>query len=58
MTRRPARVTQVEIDRVIRSAKKARATEVEVKLDSNGPWLKIVLSGDKPIAESDDDIVI
>jgi hypothetical protein len=56
MTKRPARISEAEVNRVVRVAKKAGANEVEIKLDSGGPWIKIVLSGGKPIA--DDDIVI
>jgi hypothetical protein len=52
MSNRPARITQVEINRVVRAAKKAGATEIEVKLDSDGPWVKIVFSSDKLVAES------
>ena len=58
MTKRPARITQPEVNRIVRAAKEAGATEVEVKLDSHGPWVKIVLAADKPIAESDDEIVV
>jgi len=57
MTNRPARITQSEINRVVRAAKKAGATEIEVKLDSHGPWVKIVLSSDNPVAESEDIVV-
>jgi D-aminopeptidase len=58
MTNRPARITQAEINRVVRGAKKAGATEVEIRLDSNGPWVKILLSSDKlPIAESEEIVV-
>jgi hypothetical protein len=57
MTNRPARITQSEINRVVRAAKKAGATEIEVKLDRHGPWVKIVLSSDNPVAESEDIVV-
>ena len=33
MTNRPARITQAELNRVVRAARKAGATEVEVKLE-------------------------
>jgi hypothetical protein len=57
MTNRPARITQSEINRVVRAAKKAGETEIELKLDSYGPWVKIVLSSDNPVAESEDIVV-
>jgi hypothetical protein len=58
MANRTARITQAEINRVIRAAKKAGAAEVEVKLDSQGPWVKILLlSSDTPIAESAEIVV-
>jgi hypothetical protein len=58
MTNRPARITQAELNRVVRAARKAGATEVEVKLDSSGPWVRILLSSpDSPIAESEEIIV-
>jgi hypothetical protein len=57
MTNRPARISQSEINRVVRAAKKAGATEIEVKLDSHGPWVKIVLRSDNPVAESEDIVV-
>jgi hypothetical protein len=56
-SRRPARITQPEVDRMVRAAKKVGATEVEIKLDSDGPWVKIVLSADKPMAESDEIVI-
>jgi D-aminopeptidase len=57
MTNRPARITQPEINRVVRAAKKAGATEIEIKLDSHGPWVKIVLAADNAVAESEDIVV-
>jgi hypothetical protein len=57
MTSRPARITQSEINRVMRAAKKGGATEIELKLDSNGPWVKIVFSADNPVAESEGIVV-
>ena len=57
MTNRPARITQSEINRVVRAAKKAGATEIEVKLDTHGPWVKIVLSPDNLVAVSEDIVV-
>jgi hypothetical protein len=54
MTNRPARITQSEINRVVRAAKKAGAAEIVVKLESHGPWVKIVLSSDNRVAESED----
>jgi hypothetical protein len=41
----------------VRAAKKAGATEIEVKLDSHGPWVKIVLPSASHVAESEDIVV-
>jgi hypothetical protein len=45
MSNRPARITQAEIERAIRAAKKAGATEVEVKM-SDGVSIRIPLVAD------------
>lgn len=50
---RPARITQAEIERAIRAAKKAGLAEVEVKI-GNEASIRIPLAPDKPLAESDD----
>jgi hypothetical protein len=53
MSRRPARITQGEIERVIRAAKKAGLAEVEVKIGEDAS-IRIPLAPAKPIAESDE----
>jgi hypothetical protein len=49
MSNRPARITQAEIERAIRAAKKAGVTEVEVKM-GDGVSIRIPLVPDKDIA--------
>jgi hypothetical protein len=56
MSRRPARITQAEIERVIRAARKAGLTEVEVKI-GNDASIRIPLAPEQPIAESEEIIV-
>ena len=51
MSKRPARVTQAEIERAIRAAKKAGLTEVEVRLGDEVS-IRIPLAPEKPIAEA------
>jgi hypothetical protein len=51
MSNRPARITQAEIERAIRAAKKAGLTEVEVRLGDEAS-IRIPLVPDKAIAES------
>jgi hypothetical protein len=53
MSRRPARITQAEIERVIRAAKKAGLAEVEVKV-GDGACIRIPLAPEKPIAKSEE----
>jgi hypothetical protein len=53
MSNRPARITQSEIERVIRAAKKAGATEVEVRIGDEAS-IRIPLVPEKPVAESDE----
>ena len=53
MSNRPARITQAEIERAIRAAKKAGLSEVEVKIGDEAS-IRIPLAPDKPIAESDE----
>ncbi len=53
MSNRPARITQAEIDRLIRAAKKAGATEVRIKIGDEA-WASIPLSPGKPVAESEE----
>ena len=51
MSNRPARITQAEIERAIRAAKKAGLTEVEVRLGDEAS-IRISLAPEKPVAES------
>ena len=51
MSNRAARITQVEIERAIRAAKKAGATEVEVRIGDEAS-IRIPLAPDKPVAEA------
>jgi 2-iminoacetate synthase ThiH len=51
MSNRPARITQAEIERAIRAAKKAGLTEVEVRLGDEAS-IRIPLAPEKPVAES------
>jgi 2-iminoacetate synthase ThiH len=53
MSNRPARITQAEIERAIRAAKKAGVTEIELKIGDNAT-VRIPLGPDKPVAESDE----
>ena len=50
MSNRPARITQAEIERAIRAAKKAGVTEVEVRIGDDAS-IRIPLTPEKPIAE-------
>jgi len=56
MSRRPARITQAEIERVIRAARKAGLPEVEVKI-GEGASIRIPLAPEQPIAESEEIIL-
>jgi hypothetical protein len=56
MSNRPARITQAEIERAIRAAKKAGLTEVEVRLGDEAS-IRIPLAPEKPIAEPEEIIV-
>jgi hypothetical protein len=53
MSRRPARITQTEIARAIRAARKEGASVVEVKIGDEAT-VRISLVPDKPIAEPED----
>jgi hypothetical protein len=53
MSNRPARITQVEIERAIRAAKKAGLTEVELKIGDEAS-IRFPLVPEKPVAESDE----
>ncbi len=46
MTNRAARVRQREIDTAIRAAKKAGATEIELKI-GNEAWIRIPVTSDR-----------
>ena len=50
MSNRPARITQAEIERAIRAAKKAGLTEVEVRL-GNEASIRIPLASEEAIAD-------
>jgi hypothetical protein len=53
MTNRPARITQAEIQRVIRAGKKEGVAAVELRFGEETS-VRIQLSPDKPIAEADE----
>jgi hypothetical protein len=53
MSNRPARISQAEIERTIRAARKAGATEVEVKM-GDGVSIRIPLVPEKSVAESEE----
>jgi hypothetical protein len=53
MSNRPARITQAEIERAIRAAKKAGVTVVEVKIGEEAS-IRIPLVPEKPVAKSED----
>jgi hypothetical protein len=53
MSNRLARITQAEIERAIRAAKKAGVTEIELKL-GDGAIVRIPLTSDKPVAETEE----
>lgn len=51
MSNRPARITQAEIERAIRAAKKAGAMVVEVKIGDEVS-IRISLTPNMPVAET------
>jgi hypothetical protein len=51
MSNRPARITQAEIERAIRAAKKVGAAEVEVKIGDEAS-IRILLVPENSVAES------
>jgi 2-iminoacetate synthase ThiH len=53
MSNRPARITQAEIERVIRAAKKAGAAEVVLKIGDNAT-VRIPLTSDKLVADTEE----
>jgi hypothetical protein len=56
MSNRPARITQAEIKRVIRAARKEGLTEVEVKIGDEAS-IRIPLAPHQPVAESEEIIL-
>jgi hypothetical protein len=56
MSNRPARITQAEIERAIRAAKKAGLTEVEVRIGDDTS-IRIPLAPEQAIAESEEIIL-
>ena len=56
MSNRPARITQAEIERAIRAAKKAGVTEIELKIGDDAT-MRIPLAPDKPVAETEEIIL-
>jgi hypothetical protein len=53
MTNRPARITQAEIERAIRAAKKAGLAEIEIKIGDDAT-IRIPISPNNPVADSGD----
>jgi hypothetical protein len=51
VSNRPARITQAEIERAIRAAKKAGLAEVEVRIGDEAS-IRIPLAPEKPIADA------
>jgi 2-iminoacetate synthase ThiH len=56
MSNRPARITQAEIERAIRAAKKAGVTEIELKIGEDA-IVRIPLSPNKPVADSEEIVI-
>jgi hypothetical protein len=57
MSNRPARISQAEIERAIRAARKTGATEVEVKM-GDGVSIRIPLAPDRPVAEGEEIVTL
>jgi hypothetical protein len=53
MSNRPTRITQAEIERAIRAARKAGVTEIEVKIGDDAS-IRIPLVPEKSVAESEE----
>jgi hypothetical protein len=53
VSNRPARITQAEIERAIRAAKKAGITEIELKI-GNDATVRIPLTSDKSVADTEE----
>lgn len=59
MSRRPAQITQAEVARVIRAAKQAGASEVEIKLGGQSIIVRLDKStGREKALEPDEGIVL
>jgi hypothetical protein len=56
MSHRPARITQAEIERAIRAAKKTGVSEVEVRIGDEAS-IRIPLTPDKPVADTEEIIL-
>jgi hypothetical protein len=57
MSNRPVRITQAEIERAIRAARKAGVTEIELKI-GDGATVRIPLApNSKPVAETEEIIL-
>jgi hypothetical protein len=57
MTKRPARVTQAEIDRAIRAVKKAGATSFDIVIEEARIIVRVPgnpLAPDRPVADSEE----
>jgi hypothetical protein len=57
MTKRPARVTQAEIDRAIRAVKKAGATSFDIVIEEARIIVRVPgnpLAPDRPVANSEE----
>jgi hypothetical protein len=57
MTRRPASVVQADIARIIRAAKQAGASEVEVRLGAQSVIVKLSTADPKTL-EQDEEIIL
>lgn len=53
MTNRPARITQAEIERAIRAAKKAGLAEIEIRIGDDAA-IRIPIVTNNPVADSTD----
>jgi hypothetical protein len=53
MSNRPARITQAEIERATRAAKKAGVTEIELKI-GDSVTMRIPLAPNKPVADTEE----
>ena len=59
MLRRPARITQAEVARIIRAAKQAGASEVVVKIGEQSLIVRLGQStGQEKLLEEDEEIVL